>query len=74
MEVVYMCRPEFENWGLRERPFTENGVGEGGLSERPLTEKRGDFGTKNNKETYISKWGSFGAAQVGKLEQTNVYF
>ena len=32
-----MCRPEFENGGLRERPVTENG----GLSERRLTEKRG---------------------------------
>ena len=36
MNVVYMCRREFENVGLRERPLTENG----GLSERPLTEKR----------------------------------
>ena len=48
-----MCRPEFENGGLRERPHTEK-MG-GGLSERPLTENRGGFGTKNNKETYIFK-------------------
>ena len=38
MKVVYMCRPGFEN---------------GGLSELPLTEERGDYGTKNKKETYI---------------------
>ena len=54
-----MCRPEFENWGLKERPLTENG----GLSERPLTVKRGGggvgvgggrgMGTINNKETFI---------------------
>ena len=24
MKVVYMCRPEFENGGLRERPLAEN--------------------------------------------------
>ena len=38
MKVVYMCHPEFENGGLREKPLTEN---------------EGDFGTKNNKEMYI---------------------
>ena len=37
-------------WGwLRERSLTENG----GLSEQPLTEKKGNFETKNNKETYL---------------------
>ena len=51
---VCVCRPEFENGGLRERPHTEK-MGGGGLSERPLTENRGGFGTKNNKETYIFK-------------------
>ena len=34
---------------LRERPLTENR----GLSERLLTGKTGDFGAKNNKETYM---------------------
>ena len=70
MKVVYMCRPEFENGGLRKRPLPENGK----LSERPLTENEGDFGTKNNKETYIFKKGSFWATQVGKVEHTNIYF
>ena len=35
--------------GARERPLAENV----GLSERPLKGKTGDFGAKNNKETYI---------------------
>ena len=35
----YSYMKEFENGGLRERPFTENG----GLSERPVTEKRGGY-------------------------------
>ena len=36
--------------------------------------KNEGVGTKNNKETYIFKRVSFGAAQVGKVEQTNVHF
>ena len=44
-----MCRTGFKNGGLREWPLTENGW----LSERPLRGKTGDFGTKNNKDTYI---------------------
>ena len=57
--VVCMCRPEFENRGLRERLFNENG----GLSE--LAPKKRSFGTKNNKETYFFlKGGSFQAAQI----------
>ena len=39
MKVVYMCRVQFKNWGLREWPLTENGE----LSEWPLTEKLGGF-------------------------------
>ena len=46
---VYMCRTGFKNGGLRKPPLTENG----GLSERPLMRKLGDFGAKNNKGTYI---------------------
>ena len=53
MKVVYMCRPEFENVGLRKRPLTENGE----LSEQFLTEKRGEFGLKNNKPGYIFEKG-----------------
>ena len=49
MKLVYICRAGFKNGGLRERPLTENE----GLSERPLTGKTGDFGVKDNKETYI---------------------
>ena len=60
MKVEYMCHPEFENGGLREKPLTEN---------------EGDFGTKNNKEMYIFlKGGSFEAAQVGKVEQTKFMY
>ena len=33
--------------------------GGGWLSERPFTERTGDFGTKNNKEMYIFVKGSF---------------
>ena len=48
MKLVYMCRTGFKNGGLREQPLTEMG---GGLSERPLMGKTGDFGARNNKET-----------------------
>ena len=71
MKLVYMCRIGFKNVGLRERPLTVNG----GLSERSLTEKTGDFGAKDNKETYMFlKRGSFRTSQVGKAEQRIVYF
>ena len=54
MKVIYMCRPEFENGGIRERSLAENG--DGGLSERPLTEKQGgDFGTKIAKKRIFLK-------------------
>ena len=46
---IYMCRPDFENGGLREQPLTENG----GFQSGPSLKNEGDFGTKNNKETYI---------------------
>ena len=72
----YICVAHGVKWGARERPLAENV----GLSERPLTGKTGDFGAKNNKETYIFKSrksgtknctflkrGSFGAAQVEKV-------
>ena len=72
MKLVYICRAGFKTGGLRERPLTEND----GLSERPLTGKTGDFGVKNNKETYVLfKRGSFRSAhQVGKAVQRIVYF
>ena len=63
MKLVYICRTGFKKWGARERLLTENA----GLSERPLTGKTGDFGAKNNKETFRS-------AQVGKAEQRIVHF
>ena len=44
----------------------------GGFQTGHSLKNEGDFGTKNNKETYIFKRGSFGVAQVGKVE-TNVY-
>ena len=73
MKLVYMCRPKFENGGLRERPFTENGGG--GFQNGPSLKNKGDFGTKNNKETYIFKRGEgvFSTSPVGKVE-TNVSF
>ena len=49
MKAVYMCRPEFENGGLRERPLTENG----GFQSGPSLKNEGDFGTKNRKQMYI---------------------
>ena len=53
-----MCRRGFKKQGggqLREQPLTENG----GLLERPLTEKKqGDFLTKNNRYIYFQKVGS----------------
>ena len=57
-----MCRPEFENGGggLGSGP-TQKKWG-GGLSERPITENRGGFGNKNNKETYIFKRRIFGSS------------
>ena len=35
---IYMCNPEFDNGGLRERPLTGRGRG-GGLSDQLLTKK-----------------------------------
>ena len=48
MKLVYMCRTGFKRGVLREQPLTENG----GLSERPLTGKTGDFGDKNLDPIY----------------------
>ena len=57
--------------GLGSGPSLKNE----GLSERPLTGKTGDFGAKNNKETYIFlKRGCFRSAQVGKVVQSIVSF
>ena len=72
MKVVNMCRPEFDNAGLEERPPIKNGKwGRGGWGcfQIGSTLKNDGGGTKNNKEIYIFKRGSFGAAQVGKVEQ-----
>ena len=74
MKVVYMCRPEFETGGLRERPLTENG----GLSEQPLSEKEEDFGSKNNKKKkriFFLKRGVFWSSP-GRKSGTNkcIYF
>ena len=67
MGTHILCRSEFETGGLKKRPLTENG----GLSERPPPplKNEGDFGTKPN----ILKGGSFGAAQVGKVDQTSIF-
>ena len=45
----------------------------GGFQSGPSLKNEGDIGTKNNKETYICKRGSFGAAQVGKVEQMYIF-
>ena len=56
MKVVYMCCPEFENGGLRERPLTENGR----LPERPLNEKtRGILELKITSHGIFLKRGAF---------------
>ena len=75
MKVVYMCRPEFVNEGLRERPLTQNGGFQGG----PTLKNEGTLELKITKKRIFLKrggrgGGSFGAAQVGIVEQTNVYF
>ena len=45
------------------------------LSERPLTEKIWDFGTKNNKETYMfEKLGSFIADQAENINKQTYIF
>ena len=46
----------------------------GGFQSGASLKNKKDFGTKNNKETYFLKGGSFGAVQVGKVEQINVHF
>ena len=55
--------------GLGSGPSLKMGGFQRGASQK----NEGDFGTKNNKETFIFKRGYFGAAQVGKVE-TSVYF
>ena len=55
MRVVYMCRPEFENGGLRSGPSLKMG----GFQSGPSLKNEGNFGTKNNRETYIFKRGVF---------------
>ena len=70
---VCVCRPEFENGGLRERPHTEKMRG-GGFQSGPSMKIEGVLELKITKKRIFLKGGSFGAAQVGKVEQTNVYF
>ena len=85
MKLVYMyctwyiCTAQGLKMGAREPPLTENA----GLSEWPLTGKTGVFGAKNNRNFSICpgrksrtknctffKRGSFGAAQVEKVESS----
>ena len=62
-----MCRPEFGNGELRERPLTENGEwGGGGFQSGPSLKNEGGFGTKNNKETYTFKTGVFWSSPCRK--------
>ena len=68
---IYMCRPEFENGGLRERPHTEK---MGAFQSGPSLKIEGGLELKITKKRIFLKGGSLGAAQVGKVEQTNVYF
>ena len=60
-----MCRPEFGNGELRERPLTENGDRVGFQSGLSL-KNEGGFGTKNNKETYTFKSGVFWSSPCRK--------
>ena len=62
---IYMCRPEFGNGELRERPLTENGGG--GFQSGPSLKNEGrGVGTKNNKGTYTFKSGVFWSSPCRK--------
>ena len=72
MKLVYMCRAEFKNGGLRQRPLTENG---GAFRTAPHGKKQGVLELKiTKKPAFVLKRGSFRSAQVGKAEQRIVYF
>ena len=73
---IYMCRPEFGEFGeITERPLTENGGGGGGLSERPLNEKRsGGVELKITKKRILLKVGSFGTAMSEKWNKQMYIF
>ena len=45
-----------------------------GFESCPLLKNEGIMELKTTKKRIFFKRGSFGAAQVGKVEQTNVYF
>ena len=63
-----MCRPEFGE--LKERPLTENG----GFQSDPSMKNEGwGLELKITKKRILLIVGSFGAAYIGKVEQTNVY-
>ena len=59
--------------GLRERPHTEK-MGGGGFQSAPSLKIERVLELKITKKRIFLKGGSSGAAQVGKVEQTNVYF
>ena len=64
MKVVYTCICAAQS--LKMGSFQ---------SDPSLKNKGGGVGTKTNKETlHFFKAGSFGADNVGKVKQTNVYF
>ena len=46
----------------------------GGFQSGPLLKNDGDFGTKNNKETYIFKRGSFGQPRSEKWNKQMYIF
>ena len=60
-----------EGGGLRERPHTEK---MGGFQSGPSLKIEGVLELKITKKRMFLKGGSFGVAQIGKVEQTNVYF
>ena len=74
MKVVYIYVAQSLKMGrLRERPLNENG--EGGFQSGPSLKNEGILELKiTSHSIFFFKWGSFGAALVGKVEYTNVYF
>ena len=69
---IYMCHPEFEMGGLGSDP-PQKKWGRG-FQSGSLLKIEGVFELKITKKRILLKGGSFRAAQVGKVEQTNVYF
>ena len=74
MKVVYMCRTEFENGGGGVKGGSGPSVKMGGFHSGSSLKNEGILELKITKKRIFLIGRSFGEAQVGKLEQTNVCF